>query len=73
MMKPIEVCGRCGSSDLVLKETDYRSPFCQVLKCKECGTETLIPRREAAPNIIEPPHAAEVQEGQVRKDWRALA
>lgn len=41
-----EVCQRCGSPYLSLKDLDSEiSSFSQVLKCNTCGSETLTPKR----------------------------
>ena len=63
-MQAAEVCQRCGSTDLLIQEMNYgRSELSQVLKCKTCGSETLIPWRETIPVK---------EERQEKRDWRVL-
>lgn len=70
MIPVTEICQRCGSTDLSLKDLDSgRSPFSQILKCNACGVETLIPRRNETPRVQMP----DMLEEPVKKDWRVLA
>ncbi len=70
MSQEVETCQRCGSTNLRLQEMDLKSPFSQVLKCLECGSVILIPRKEASPGITEMAHSANEA---VKRDWRVLA
>ena len=65
----VEVCRRCGSPYLSLKDLDSgRSSFSQVLKCNSCGSETLIPRRNDV-------HSEKIrnagEEKQTKEVWKA--
>ena len=70
MIQEVEVCQRCGSSDLSIEDLDYgKSSFSQILRCKTCGLDVLIPRREA-PQRTESSQA--IHETPTKRDWRVL-
>ncbi|MCL5408125.1 MAG: hypothetical protein M1518_02015 [Candidatus Thermoplasmatota archaeon] len=70
LIQEIEACQRCGSSDLSIEDLDFgKSSFGRILRCKTCGLDVLIPRREA-PKRTESSQA--IHETPTKKDWRVL-
>jgi ribosomal protein L40E len=48
-MNQVETCRRCGSTDLFvlnIPHTGWGNAYSQILKCRACGHEELIPRKK---------------------------